>query len=78
MKLKAALVLMLLVLTSLLSFSNRCGMTCDGTTMTSTTAAATAIAKATVNSTCAINDEKKAGKIELAEGSALLRMTIVL
>ncbi|HEX6181175.1 MAG TPA: hypothetical protein VFZ47_07985 [Chitinophagaceae bacterium] len=76
MKLKAALVLMLLVLTSLLSFSNRCGMTCDGRTMT--TATATAIAKATVNAACAINEEKKAGKIELAEGSALLRMTIVL
>ena len=77
MKLKAALVLMLLVLTSLLSFSNRCGMTCDGRTMT-TAASTKAIAKATVNSACAINEEKKAGKIELAEGSALLRMTIVL
>jgi hypothetical protein len=77
MKLKAALVLMLLVLTSLLSFSNRCGQKCDGRTIM-TTAAATATAKATVNTNCTINEEKKAGNIELAERSALLRMTIVL
>ena len=75
MKLKAALVMMLLVLTSLLSFSNRCGMTCDGRTMTAVTASAAAKAYS-----CQSDDDNQ--KIdqqkELAEGSALLRMTIVL
>ena len=77
MKLKAALVLMLLVLTSLLSFSNRCGQKCDGRTII-TSAAVTATAKATVSTNCAINEDRKAGNIELAERSAFLRMTIVL
>jgi len=77
MKLKAALVMMLLVLTSLLSFSNKCGMTCDGRTMTAATATATAVAKA-FNCQPGNADPKVSFQKELAEGSALLRMTIVL
>ena len=75
MKLKAALVMMLLVLTSLLSFSNRCGMTCDGRTMMAATA--TAVAKAF---TCQPGnvDQNMVDEKELAESSPLLRMTIIL
>ena len=78
MKLKAALVLMLLVLTSLLSFSNRCGSKCDGRTMMLTTAAASATITPMVNAICPLVDEKREGKVELAEASPLLRMTIIL
>jgi hypothetical protein len=78
MKLKAALVLMLLVLTSLLSFSNRCGSKCDGRTMVLTTAVASAATTPMVNAICPLADEKRDGEVELAEASPLLRMTIIL
>ncbi len=78
MKLKAALVLMMLVLTSLLSFSNRCGSKCDGRTMMLTTAAASATTTPIVNAICPLVDDKRDGKVELSEASTLLRMSIIL
>lgn len=77
MKLKAALVMMMLVLASMLSFSNRCGQTCDGRTM-----AKPVVEAATVSTGTAMDSEEEEAleTKERAEAgnSALLRISIVL
>ncbi|HYF33509.1 MAG TPA: hypothetical protein VD993_20435 [Chitinophagaceae bacterium] len=69
MKLKAALVLTLLVCSSLISLSNRCGRQCDGRRMT--------IPVATITSQ-PMADDKVATETEQAGSSTLLRMMIAL
>ena len=76
MKLKAALVMMMLVLASMLSFSNKCGQTCDGRTMVTpvvnVATAAASVAPASEEEALEAKERAEAGN------SALLRMSIVL
>jgi hypothetical protein len=71
MKYKIALTLMTMVLVSMLSFSNRCGQTCDGSSYLS----AQAPTVSQVAGACEVNeanDDDEAGK------SPFLRMAITL
>lgn len=75
MKSKAALVLSLLVFSSLISFSNRCGKRCDGRVVTTTSVTAAAAAEV-IEARAA--EDKEALEREHAGLSPFLRMAITL
>lgn len=70
MKYKIALTLMIMVLVSMLSFSNRCGQTCDGQTFVSVAPSVSRVADACEMDEVSDDDE--------ASKSPFLRMAITL